>query len=321
MGRPLGSKSKEKNKKRKVLSCYETKKLLEEYGTMTNSQLIEKYNISAAQLKKLRKQYNVKPKDLSHLFGKKIDFSSRDKICGVYVICNTSLTRAYIGSSVDIIKRVQSHIASLSSGRHCNRALLSDFQGGVNFYYFIVRECSEQDLLRVEQEIIDSVNFDALYNKSRNTTKTIDVDKIPDDRLNKYTVSEEGCWIWGGSISKHGYGKMNISGETLALHRVWFTKKYGYTPPLIHHVCNNKLCCNPDHLRDASVADNNRATRINMGVGTTSKLYPYRDEIIRLRQEGYTLKHIREKIGVNQSLPNFWRFLKIMKEGGYVGEF
>ena len=62
------------------------------------------------------------------------------------------------------------------------------------------------------------------------------------------------CHIWQGPTSGNGrgggYGRMSLNGTTVAVHIVVFTHYFGYIPPKkqIDHLCNNRLCCNPDHL-------------------------------------------------------------------------
>jgi hypothetical protein len=62
------------------------------------------------------------------------------------------------------------------------------------------------------------------------------------------------CHIWTGPDSGNGrgggYGRICIDGQTCAVHIVIFTHFFGYKPSKkqVDHLCNNRLCCNPDHL-------------------------------------------------------------------------
>lgn len=62
------------------------------------------------------------------------------------------------------------------------------------------------------------------------------------------------CRIWQGPTSGNGrgggYARMCLNNTTVAVHIVVFTHYFGYIPPKkqIDHLCNNRLCCNPDHL-------------------------------------------------------------------------
>lgn len=66
-----------------------------------------------------------------------------------------------------------------------------------------------------------------------------------------------GCWIWDGSQDGGGYGLVWYHNRTERIHRVLYAWKYGPIPrgakptkiaQLDHVVCNNTICCNPEHL-------------------------------------------------------------------------
>jgi hypothetical protein len=62
------------------------------------------------------------------------------------------------------------------------------------------------------------------------------------------------CWNWLGPTSGDGrgggYGRMSLSGQTVAVHIVSYTHFFGYVPgkKQVDHQCRNRLCCNPNHL-------------------------------------------------------------------------
>lgn len=67
----------------------------------------------------------------------------------------------------------------------------------------------------------------------------------------KYSLNAEtGCWDWLGAVS-HNYGKMHHLGQTVSAHRFSYLMFVGEIPDgmVVDHICNNKLCVNPDHLR------------------------------------------------------------------------
>jgi hypothetical protein len=62
---------------------------------------------------------------------------------------------------------------------------------------------------------------------------------------------DDACWPWLQSTASHGYGQ-TWDGITVRLaHRVAWTLTHGAIPPdmTIDHVCRNRRCCNPAHLR------------------------------------------------------------------------
>jgi hypothetical protein len=70
----------------------------------------------------------------------------------------------------------------------------------------------------------------------------------------------EQCWPWLQSCGSHGYGQ-TWDGRTVRLaHRVAWTLVHGPIPEdmTVDHICRNRRCCNPWHLRLLSNIDNAR---------------------------------------------------------------
>src|SRR3546814_10434391 len=67
-----------------------------------------------------------------------------------------------------------------------------------------------------------------------------------------------GCWIWEGSDSGNGYGKVSIGGRDCMFHRVVYELLVGPIPPdrVLDHRCRVRRCCNPDHLEPVTVRVN-----------------------------------------------------------------
>ena len=69
-----------------------------------------------------------------------------------------------------------------------------------------------------------------------------------------------GCLTWIGALSTQGYGRLN-SGDTRRLaHRYAWERVHGPIPPgmSVDHACHNTACCNVEHLRLATHAQNMR---------------------------------------------------------------
>ena len=64
------------------------------------------------------------------------------------------------------------------------------------------------------------------------------------------------CWNWLGCKDKFGYGFFRYKKNTYRVHRFIMatiskipTSKYGKGVPIFDHLCSNKSCCNPKHLK------------------------------------------------------------------------
>lgn len=81
--------------------------------------------------------------------------------------------------------------------------------------------------------------------------------------FNKVCVDKiTGCWNWIGKLHT-GYGYIRINGNQELLHRVMYALYVEPIPtglpwkvPIIDHLCNNRRCCNPKHLRLISLKEN-----------------------------------------------------------------
>ena len=99
--------------------------------------------------------------------------------CGIYKIENIIDGKVYIGSSINISKRLKNHKIMLSGGYHDNKYLQNSVvKYGINNFNFEVLEiCDEDNLVKKENYFID------LY-KSNETTFGYNLAKVGDSRRN-----------------------------------------------------------------------------------------------------------------------------------------
>lgn len=127
------------------------------------------------------------------------------------------------------------------------------------------------------------------------------------------------CWKWKGYVN-NGYGRVQIDGRAYYAHRVIFDlanpgvitrssprykKDYGF----LMHSCDNRLCCNPFHLKVATILQNNQdcnqKKRRNLPKGEDHFRSVFTNDqikkILEMRQSGKTTTQISVAMNKNRS--------------------
>lgn len=74
------------------------------------------------------------------------------------------------------------------------------------------------------------------------------------------TSSPNGCWLWTASTIPSGYGQIRVPllGRSIVAHKFSYVIHKGEIPAglYIDHICHERTCVNPDHLRLATNKQN-----------------------------------------------------------------
>lgn len=125
------------------------------------------------------------------------------------------------------------------------------------------------------------------------------VEKIPD-----------GCWLWTGYKISDGYGYMRMGGNAERVHRISLKLYLGRDIEegmLVCHkplICHNRLCVNPDHLREATNIENcnDKILDGTYQIGEAAANCKLTEEqVIAIRNDARIQRIIAEEYGVSKS--------------------
>lgn len=119
---------------------------------------------------------------------------------------------------------------------------------------------------------------------------------------------KDSCWPWTGGTWRDGYGLFSINSHPKRAHRVAFELS-GMTIPAgyqVCHKCDNRGCCNPDHLFPGTNADNtaDKVSKSRQAFGERIRKNPFSkikvDALKRLSEAGWRPKTLAIFFGISR---------------------
>jgi hypothetical protein len=142
--------------------------------------------------------------------------------------------------------------------------------------------------------------------------------------------ADHECWNWKGSTNFGRYGKFYDGEKSVSAHRyIWELTRKCKVPEgkMVLHLCDNHLCCNPNHLYCGTPKDNMKdrfeRDRVNFASFAEPRLYEGEIWLMKkLYKAGISQLCIAMMFKVDQStvsnwLNNKYRFCKSL-DGGVI---
>lgn len=136
----------------------------------------------------------------------------------------------------------------------------------------------------------------------------------PEKRFWSRVHRTDGCWMWTGSRFGKGYGQFTLRPVPkqrihVGAHAYSYRLFHGPVPDgmEVMHLCHNKLCVRPDHLKAGTHLENIRAS-VAAGHYANHRPKPKKlsDEqvaaIVALHKDGVRQNRIAEQFGVSTTL-------------------
>lgn len=128
--------------------------------------------------------------------------------------------------------------------------------------------------------------------------------------LQRFAISDDGCWLWQGYINEDGYGRFWNPGGTPNAHAGVYEAMVGPVPGGLEldHLCRVRHCVNPDHLEPVTHAENMRrsaearTTCINGHPWVEENIYTYPSGVRQCRtcRREAGAKHTKTETGARR---------------------
>ena len=249
---------------------------------------------------------------LPEFFNECQQLTINDKIpeeAAIYALWNKQENKFYIGYTSNLNQRINHYKTQKVNNKNKENIQIEMCKNWQEHYSIVIIQQSNniKELMKLEAEIISEYKTsNLLYNKiTKNKISEIKIDEKTRKKIENQIKKTNSCWIWNGSVDKNGYGRIGINKKHYPCHRiVYYIYKQDKEIDFLHvlHKCNNKLCCNPDHLCLGTDKENSIDSIIFNTTKKSKISLEQAKEIKEKRIAGLTVKEISKETGINEDL-------------------
>lgn len=119
------------------------------------------------------------------------------------------------------------------------------------------------------------------------------------ERFFRNVKKTKDCWLWTGTRSHMGYGKMSVKNKLVNAHRISYCIHKGEIGRLcVCHTCDNTSCVNPDHLWAGTTIENNQ-DRDRKGRHVIGRAKLTRAQVLRIRKSDMIYDDIAKEFNIS----------------------
>ena len=243
-----------------------------------------------------------------------------NKTSGIYIIFNNLNGKLYIGSAINLDKRIKQHIKELNNNHHDNDHLQKawNLYQSNNFIFGILSFCPKDKLIEKEQWFIDFFGMENLYNIAPIAGSTLGIKLIFSDEhkqkislaLKNKPKSKDAKIAMSIAASKRirSPHKLETKKKISEAHRGKIHGPMSNEHKLKISLANSGKSLSDNHKKKIGAASKNRKhdndIKDKMSVNRSKNIYSFLYKEDGTQEQISQIKYFVEKYGLNRSSVN-----------------
>ena len=228
---------------------------------------------------------------------------------GIYLITCKENKKSYVGSSFNVLQRINTHIRDLMKEKHTNKYLQSTYNkyGYISFNFELLENCSKENLLEREQWYIDK--YKPELNISKYSASPMKGRKHTSETIKKL----EGQIPWNVGIPRTDQEKALISSRRKEIwgtrddeYKKWFSNIHKANPS--RYWLGKKV---PEHVHQALIKQGKEKSQKILCLNNNET---YDSQLVASQMLGVRQGHISEVLLGKRNSAGGYKFKRIVDE-------